>query len=409
MSADPAAVEQRLPPAIGSGLTLGILAAVFLAAAASFAYALTSDPGRIDFAMLTVTFLFLMGVSQGGIVFCAIMRLVGAQWSKPFYRLAEICTLSFAPFALLVFVLLFVFWREDLFYWLSYTPEQREEEHLSSWLSIDWLLIRNLFSLVLFYAVSIVYVLKALKPDLSASTGASASAATDHDRLEKELYVMSPFVILAFGLCSTLFAWDFGMMLIAHWHSTVFPIFFSFGNLFAATAALMFLVAALGRSEVTGSLFGPDQIRCLGMLVTGFTVLWLYFFWAQFFVVWFGNLPRETDALWPQMYGHYAPYYWTMMFGCFFVPFAALIFAWVKRSAAAMIVLAVGINVGIWMHKYLTVVPVFSPDDTPFNSLFDIVLAVGLVAGYAAAFLLLAKRWPIYSYWEISRKPVQEH
>ena len=74
-----------------------------------------------------------------------------------------------------------------------------------------------------------------------------------------------------------------------------------------------------------------------------------------------------------------------------------------------MIVLAVGINVGIWMHKYLTVVPVFSPDDTPFNSLFDIVLAVGLVAGYVAVFLLLAKRWPIYSYWEISRKPAREH
>ena len=180
-------------------------------------------------------------------------------------------------------------------------------------------------------------------PSRSAST-AKATPPTDFSDLnsevivgwsesENKLYVMSPFVILTFGLCSTLFAWDFGMMLIAHWHSTVFPIFFSFGNLFAATAALMFLVAVLGRSEVTGSLFGPDQIRCLGMLVTGFTVLWLYFFWAQFFVVWFGNLPRETDALWPQMYGHYAPYYWTMMFGCFFVPFAALIFAWVKRSA----------------------------------------------------------------------------
>ena len=407
MSADPAAVEQRLPPAIGGGLTVGILAVVFLAAAASFYYALTSDPGRIDFPLLTANFLFLMGVSQAGIVFCAIMRLVGAQWSKPFYRLAEICTLSFAPFALAVFLLIFVFAREEMFYWLTMTAAEREEEHLSSWLNIDWLLIRNLFALLLFYGVSIAYALKALKPDLNGGAGGAGTA--DQDRLEQQLYVMSPFVILAFGLCSTLFAWDFGMMLILHWHSTVFPIFFSFGNLFAATASLMFLVAILGRSGTAGSLFGPDQIRCLGMLVTGFTVLWLYFFWAQFFVVWFGNLPRETDALWPQMYGHYAPYYWTMMFGCFFVPFAALVFAWVKRSAAAMIVLAVGINVGIWIHKYLTVVPVFSADDTPFNSLLDVVFAVGLVAGYAAVFLLLARRWPLYSYWEISRRPTIEH
>ena len=407
MSADPAAIEQRLPPAIGGGLTVGILTVVFLAAAASFYYALASDPGQIDFPLLTANFLFLMGVSQGGVVFCAIQRLVGAHWSKPFYRLAEICTLSFAPFALVVLLLIFLFAREEMFYWLTMTAEQREEEHLSSWLNINWLLIRNLFSLLLFYAISAVYALKALQPDLAAASGRSDQV--DHARIEQQLYAMSPFVILAFALCSTLFAWDFGMMLIAHWHSTVFPIFFSFGNVFAATAGLMFLVAILGRSGAAGSRFGPDQVRCLGMLVTGFTVLWLYFFWAQFFVVWFGNLPRETDALWPQMFGHYGPYYWAMMFGCFFVPFAALVFAWVKRSAAAMIVLAVGINIGVWLHKYLTVVPVFSPDDTPFNSWLDIVLGLGLVAGYLALFIAVASRLPLYSYWEIRRSSVDPH
>ncbi|WP_428102285.1 hypothetical protein [Candidatus Rariloculus sp.] len=405
MSADRAAVEQQLPPVIGSGVAVGILAGVFVLGAASLIYALTNDPGQIDFALLTVTFLFLMGVSQGGIVFCAIMRLVGAQWSKPFYRLAEICTLSFAPFALIVFLLIFVFAREDLFYWLSLSAEAREEEHLSSWLNSDWLLIRNLFGMLLFYGVSAVYAIKALQPDLPTVPGGPLNM--DHSRIEQELYVMSPWVILSFALCSTLFAWDFGMMLVAHWHSTVFPIFFSFGNVFAGTAALMFLVAVFGRSEVTNSHFGPDQIRSLGMLVTGFTVLWLYFFWAQFFVVWFGNLPRETDVLWPQMYGHYAPYYWTMMFGCFFVPFVALVFAYVKRSAVAMIVLAIGINIGIWMHKYLTVVPAFSPDDTPFDSWLDIVLAVGLLAGYLAVFVMIAKRVPIYSYWEIGRNPAR--
>ena len=63
------------------------------------------------------------------------------------------------------------------------------------------------------------------------------------------------------------------------------------------------------------------------MLLTAFTLMWLYFFWAQFFVIWFGNLPREFEPVWRQMYGHYAPYYWSMMVGCFFLPFAAFIFA----------------------------------------------------------------------------------
>ena len=218
---------------------------------------------------------------------------------------------------------------------------------------------------------------------------------------------MSPYVILAFALTSTFFAWDFGMMLIEHWHSTVFPIFFSFGNLFAGTAALVFFAAVSGRDAA--SRFGPDQVRCLGMVITGFTVLWLYFFWAQFFVVWFGNLPRETDALWPQMYGHYAPYHWTMMAGCFFIPFGALVFAYVKRSVFAMCVLATGINVGIWMHKYLTVVPAFAPDHLPFTQWLDVLLALGLVSGFLALLVVLAGRLPLYSDWEIARSPARRH
>jgi len=52
---------------------------------------------------------------------------------------------------------------------------------------------------------------------------------------------------------------------------------------------------------------------------------------------------------------------------------------------------------------------VFSPDDTPFNSWLDIVLGLGLVAGYLALFIAVASRLPLYSYWEIRRSPVHPH
>ena len=45
------------------------------------------------------------------------------------------------------------------------------------------------------------------------------------------------------------------------------------------------------------------------------------------------------------------------MAGCFFLPFAAFIFAIVKRSLPAMCLIGLGINVGIWINKYLIVMP----------------------------------------------------
>jgi hypothetical protein len=106
------------------------------------------------------------------------------------------------------------------------------------------------------------------------------------------------------------------------------------------------------------------------------------------------------------MYGHYGPYFWTMMAGCFFVPFAALIFAFVKRSVVAMCLIAFGINLGIWLFKYLMVVRVLRPDDQPFSSWLDVSVAIGLAAGFAAAVVFLASRVPMYSRWEMALKPI---
>ena len=379
---------------------LWVFIGLFLVGIASLIAGVSSG-AQLDIGLLTASFLFLMGISQTGVVFCAMTRLVKAQWSKPYYRLAELSTVAFLPFAVVGFLLIYAYGRDDLFYWLHASPEH----HLSPWLDSGWLLIRNLLGLAFFYGLAVYYAFNGLQPDLAGADG----EGVDHRAVEARLYLLSPLVLLSYVVCNTLFAWDFGMMLIEHWHTTVFPILFWFGNIFAGTAALIIFPALLGGDKSPGSPFGIDQVRSLGMVVTAFTLMWLYFFWAQFFVMWFGNLPHETEPLWRQMYGHYSPYFWTMMAGCFFIPFVALIFAFVKRSTWAMCLLAIGINVGIWLYKYLTVVPVFSPDDRPFSSWLDISVAVGLAAGFIAVVIALANRLPMYSRWELALKPERRH
>ncbi len=397
MSAEQAAaIAEHTPPPRGrSSIAWWVLIALTLLGAASPAYGASNETTRPEFGLLIVSFMYLMGVSQAGVVFCAILRLVHAQWAKPYYRLAELSTMAFFPFAIVGFLLIYFYAKDDLFYWLTASPDA----HLSPWLNSDWLLIRNLFGLLLFYGVSAIYVVKALRPDLAGAAGASE---LDHREVERQLYLLSPVVLISFVVCNTLFAWDFAMMLIPHWHSTVFPIHFWFGNVFAATAALLVFPAVLGGFSATESHFGPRQIRQLSMTISAFMLLWLYFFWAQFFVIWFGNLPQEFEPLWRQVYGHYAPYYWTMLAGCFFVPFVALIFNFFNRSLLAMCVIGLGINLGIWINKYLMVIPVFSPDDRPLDNLLDVGLSIGLLAAFVAVVVLLARRLPMYSYWEMN-------
>ena len=378
------------------GIALYVLIAIFVIGVASLVLALSRADSRPDFALFTVSYLFLLGISQVGVVFSAILRIVEADWGKPWYRLAELSTLAYFPFAIVGFLLIVYYARDDLFHWwLHASPE----DHISPWLNINWLVIRDLGALMLFYGLAAIYAGKSLRVDRA---GGDAALAIDHDDAERQMYRLSPIVILAFVLCNTFIAWDFAMMLIPHWHSSVFPIHYWFGNIFAGSAAMIAIAAVMRRVD-GGAHFGPYQIKSLGMLVAGFTLLWLYFFWAQFFVIWFGNLPHEAEPLWRQMEGHYAPYFWTMTV-CFFLPLLASIFAIVKRSVFGMCVVAFAINLGIWLNKYLMVMPVFSPDNRPFDQWIDVALALGLLAGFLATIIILARRLPVYSKWEMSRE-----
>jgi hypothetical protein len=385
------------PKSQHGGIAFSVLIVIFLIGVASLVFALSGADSQPDFALFTVSYLFLLGISQVGVVFTAILRIVEADWGKPWYRLAELSTLAFFPFAIGGFVLIVYYARNDLFgWWLQASPE----DHISPWLNLNWLVIRDLGALLLFYALAAAYTRKSLRVDMANDRSA---ALIDYDEVESQLYTLSPIVVIAFVAVNTFIAWDFAMMLIPHWHSSVFPIFYWFGNLFAGCAA-MIAIAVVMRQVDGGAHFGPYQIKSLGMLVAGFTLLWLYFFWAQFFVIWFGNLPHEGEPLWRQMEGDYAPYFWTMIAACFFLPLVAALFAVVKRSVFGMCVVAFAINLGIWINKYLMIMPVFSPDHRPFDSWVDIALALGLLAGFLASVVVLARRVPLYSHWEMSRE-----
>ncbi|MFB3077925.1 MAG: hypothetical protein ACE1Y4_07940, partial [Lysobacterales bacterium] len=177
--------EQTAPTRSSGTAALWVLIGLFVLGMASLIYGLSNENIHPDFPLFTASFLYLMGISQAGVVFCAITRLVKAQWAKPYYRLAGFSTLAFFPFAIGGFLLIYFNAKDELFYWLAASPDA----HLSPWLNIDWLLIRNLFGLLLFYALSAIYVVKGLRPDLVSSKPGSE---TEHRETESQLYLMSP-------------------------------------------------------------------------------------------------------------------------------------------------------------------------------------------------------------------------
>ena len=395
----------------GYKTSLLILGVIFLAGAGSFVYMLATAPDSVPWSFLTASYIFLLGVSQFGIAFTAIMRICRAKWARPFYRVGEMTTLAFMPFAFILFLIIFEYGREHLFFWLSPEPGQ----HLSPWLDEKLLFWRNLGAQLVFYGLTLVYFLTGLTPDAtqhSAGTdpglrGAfyrwlwARKQARDNGRLKSNMYMLAPVMLVVAVIANTLISWDFAMMLFPHYHSSVFPMYFILGNMLAGTAAIVILGAITSRTLNLSAFFKTVQLKSMGIVITGFALFWIYMFWAQFFVTWFGNLPYETGPLWSRMFGHYAPYFWTMMVCVFAFPIASMVFAYVKRNWWSLLTVCAIIIVGIWLNRYLLVVPASIPDHTPFSSASELLLVGGLLAGFLLAYLTLIKLFPMISSWEM--------
>ncbi len=215
------------------------------------------------------------------------------------------------------------------------------------------------------------------------------------------MYLLAPVMLIVAVIANTFIAWDFAMMLFPHYHSTVFPMYFILGLMLGGTALIVILAAITSRTLQLAEFFKTFQLKSIGIVITGFSLFWIYMFWAQFFVSWYGNLPHETGPIWTRMFGHYAPYFWTMMVCVFGIPVGSMIFAYTKRHWWSLLTVCAIILVGVWLNRYLLVVPASIPDHTPFSALSELLLVSGLFSGFLLLYLVLIRGVPMISGWEM--------
>ena len=115
-------------------------------------------------------------------------------------------------------------------------------------------------------------------------------------------------IAVTYAMVFTLVAFDGIMALQPHWFSNLLGGFYFMGSFLGAHMLLALL--AMYRRHPDRRLepdFSPKQRHDLGKLCFGFTVFWAYLMWAQFLVIWYGNLPEETGFVFARLWGAWLP------------------------------------------------------------------------------------------------------
>jgi len=196
---------------------------------------------------------------------------------------------------------------------------------------------------------------------------------------------LTPILLIAFVVLYSLIGFDLVMALDPQWYSTLFGWMYVLHAFFAGLVVITIL-AVLSRSWFDlGAAFTTGQWHDMGRFVFGFCLLSGGFFWSQFLVIWYGNLPEETSYLIKRFYSQpWEPLMWVYLIFAYLFPLVVFLSRRVKQVPAALMVIALVILCALFIERFVAVVPfLWSESSIPFG-----LIEVGVTAGFLAAFLL---------------------
>jgi hypothetical protein len=141
----------------------------------------------------------------------------------------------------------------------------------------------------------------------------------------------------------------------------------------------------------------PKQRHDLGKLCFGFTVFWGYLMWAQFLVIWYGNMPEETGFVFARLWGHWLIIGEMVFFGMFLIPFIGLLGVLPKKTPVTLGLFATVSLLGFWLERYLLVAPSVSSMPGPAFGVADLAPTFLLAGLFLVCYALFARTFPMVS------------
>ncbi len=360
-----------------------------------------------------VNFVFWIGISHAGTLISAILRLTGAGWRKPVTRAAEAITV----FCLMIgglFPLIHI-GRPAVFFWMLPYPNER-----LLWPNFRSPLFWDLTAILTYLTGSLIYLYLPLIPDLadiaSRSDGfkrkvyrALSLGWTGADRqwqaLERAMKLMAVLILAVAVSVHSVVAYDFSMSVAPTWHSTIFAPYFVVGAIFSGIAALVLVMAALRKALRLEDYLRELHFVNLGKLLLLLSLVWFYFTFSEHLTTWYGNFPGEMRVLAVREHGLYGFLFWTMVACNFAVPLVLLGIARL-RSIATVAASGAAVLVGMWLERFLIVVPTLATPYLPAAaggyapSWIELSITAGTFAAMILLYLLFVKAFPIIAIWE---------
>ena len=343
-------------------------------------FVLGSSSKEFYFSYLT-SYFFWLSILLGGIFFTLVHHGFSATWSTVIRRVMENTIVLIPIFTVLFFPIIYGMeklfkWLPNHYYWLTHNFES---DHLIqqklAFLNEESFLIRAILYFLLWNVITISLYKMSIKHD----------ETNDHSILKKmNLFSMSPLGVLFF-VSLTFAGFDWLMSLDPHWYSTMFGVYIFAGSFLVFLAFLTFTLIRLQDQGYLTGIVSQEHYHDLGKYLFAFTVFYCYIAGAQFYFIWYSNIPEETIWYLHRWVGSWKVASVMLIVGKFVIPFFTLVFRASKRNTKLLKFMTLWIIAIHYLDIHWIVMPTLHHHDVHLG-LYDLMTMIGFGLIFTGSF-----------------------
>ncbi len=362
-----------------------------------------------------INFVWWIGIGHAGTLISAILLLMRQEWRTSINRFAEAMTL-FAVACAGMFPLLHL-GRPWLFYWLLPYPNV-----MGIWPQFRSPLIWDVFAVSTYGTVSFLFWFVGLIPDFATmrdkaerpavrifygllAMGWRGSAVHWH-RYETAYLLLAGLATPLVVSVHTVVSFDFAVSVVPGWHTTIFPPYFVAGAIYSGFAMVLTLVIPIRAIYGLEEMITIRHLRNMAkiMLATGLIVGYGYV--MEIFMSWYGANSYEEFVTRNRMVGPYAPIFWALILCNILTP-QLLWSRKIRDNVPLLFVIAVVVNIGMWLERYVIVVTSLHRDYLPSSwgmyggTIWDYATFAGTIGLFLSLLYLFVRFLPMISIFEV--------
>ena len=367
----------------GRSMLLWVLAA---AGAAAFLSGVLGADERATWGIYLVNLLFWSSFGITGPALAGMMQMTEARWSPSVKRLA-LTTAGFLPVSLVGFVILF-FGRATLYPWVTHPLPKKV-----AWLNVPFMSLRIALGSLALYWVARIFAKAVFAQDAPEADTPAAHAR--RNRLATTLLMLYVVILSLWGF-------DLLMSLDPTWYSGLLGGYYVVTSLYTGFGLVTFLTIRANARGVTQ--VAPSGIQDMAKLTFAMCVMWMYFFFSQYLVIWYGNVPIETrfflNRFFNPPWGQIA---WAIFIVGWLIPFAYLLKRLTGRPPTRHKVFTVILFMGwiaIFVERILIIFPSLDKDIA-----FPLGIRPALITAGFFALFVLSRRHFVARYLPLLRQP----